>query len=349
LEKNEQIEVEPGFARDSFLEFGPRSLNGTPEEVRAACKRGFRKAFEHLVSEQPEGLRAALRWKWMERVESFSPFVPRAQRSEVPFQRLWVPSLVGSLLFGLLFLQFLGPLFLEDFYAFVVGAPIGGAFFVWLFAKMSRHPRFAKAVRWSIGIGVGALSISLLFSKIRGWWPFQKNPSWLQWIGVLVLSLLTIWMLYIFRPKQFVDEKERERALEFQWDVAMQALLDDMRKNPGAATTPAALPSPQAPQPGSLDLSASGVRQALEQLLQATQRSEGTGQSDASQQLLWALKSQGIQPLQLDPVFTFSSQHLDFFEPFGVVSEGDQVEVLQNAWVDAQGRPLVKGRIRKKR
>jgi hypothetical protein len=59
------------------------------------------------------------------------------------------------------------------------------------------------------------------------------------------------------------------------------------------------------------------------------------------------LGAEGIKPHVLEHGRRFSAELLDYYEPFGLLQDGDTIEVIQTAWIDQKGKAFLKGKLRR--
>lgn len=121
---------------------------------------------------------------------------------------------VGGLLIGFIaylrWRQLLGPLG-DDFYAVILGASMGVAFFA-----LAAHPHHAGRVLVAAAGAIGAAALSLLAAFSRPEW--HSLPAWSALFGGAVILLLAA-----LRTAQYVADPKTDRAIDF-WAGAAGAL-----------------------------------------------------------------------------------------------------------------------------
>jgi len=343
IEKNLEDKKEKKSIRHDVVEYRKRILYETSGEIQSVIKNDMS--------------------------ETEDLYVPPATVEFTKFERLAFPALVGSILFGILFHMFLGPLFAEKMYSVVVGMPLGASLFVWLFAKSIRHPKIAKVLKWATVVGFVGLTIGMVYTNIRGGIFGKLKVNFFQWLWLAIITLMIFWMLHIFKPVKTLNTLEIKTALKMQVNSQLKLIMkvcqiiisNNINKQNGKI---------KIKNEKQIDTEIERVREinsskedikiqnlvngkfvppTLEQMLISASTNDSQAALNSVKSFLNALSAQGIVTKSNDSFFVFSDDDKDCYDTFGIVNIGDEVEKMYNSWIDSTGKTMIRGLVRKVR
>ncbi len=313
----------------------------------------------HIIDQQmndcdedaKERMRYALTLEVNQNIEEYAHFyLPIPKLKFDAFERLSIPAIIGAILFGLFFYYTIGSLFKEEIFAAIIGMPIGAAFFVWLFSKVIKHPKITKLIKWSAVSGLVFITIGAVFSKLKKQFIFKPGLSFIQWIWLAILTLLTFWMLHLFKPRLEENVEEIECCLKNQLNILLYTVYDficfsiktlseqkSIKTNIGDSIPPTKNFFEESKM-----LSAS-----VQQMTYALETQDKDAALLSVNSFLNSLYSLGLHQLEKEQIFKFKHEDVKNYDTFGIIHEGDLVEQLFSAWVDDQGRCVFKGKVKK--
>ncbi len=269
------------------------------------------------------------------------------------FERLCVPALVGAILFGLIFFYTLGGFFKQELYSALIGMPLGACFFVWLFSKAIRHPKITKAIKWAALAGLGAITLGAIFSGFRKNIFIKNKINLFQWLWLALLTLLTFWLLNIFKPVKAENYEEIRLAIKTQLDdllkqlYEMLALSIDNHLNSGFSSSKGERETTLKVYPALENDEL--ISSSLHQMKFALEKADEKAAMISIRSFLNSLDSLGVHELERQREFEFVENDSLFFDKYGIIKEGDRVSQLYSAWVDKRGMCVFRGKVKKVR
>ncbi len=295
------------------------------------------------------------------KIASENYYIPRDKIVSVKYERLALPAFVGALLFGIIFYVFLGDMFADKFYAPLIGMPIGSTLLVWIFAKAAKHPKISSVIKWGTVAGFAGISIATVFSNLKGGFFGKKTINFFQWFLMALMTLLVFWMIHVFKPVVERDSEKIEEAVKSQLIQRINAMISvseiylDRKKNEEIKLTDnngVGSLSKTKTEKDTVDesfFSGKFIPPVLSQMQKCLELDDGKMALSSVQSYVNGLAAMGIKPYEKNGRFVFESGDEVFFDTFGIVEKGDMVEVLVPAWKSSNGKPIVRGTVRKVR
>lgn len=268
-------------------------------------------------------------------------------------ERLCIPALVGAILFGLIFFYTLGGFFKQELYSALIGMPLGACFFVWLFSKAIRHPKITKVIKWAAIAGLGVITVGAVFSGLRKNIFVKSKINFFQWLWLALLTLMSFWLLHIFKPVKAKNSEEIRLAIKTQLEGLLNELyetlmcqIDHHIHNGLSAQTGerenilkvySALESDEL------------ISSSLHQMKFASKKADEKAAMISVRSFLNTLDSLGVHELERREEFEFLEKDSAYFDKYGIIQEGDKVSQLYRAWVDKSGACVFKGKVKKVR
>jgi len=320
----------------------PEDLSLDPESLLAKTRRQFQRWVQQLADRLPVEERLDFKEFVDSQVNWDGFYIPPAQYYEPQWQRLSFIAFLGALFGGALSLSLFGRFFKEDMMAYIIGAPFGSLALVWLFAWLIRHPKKATLVQALLGLGSAGLTLGVVIATVKRTL-FPKSKFLLSGLLASLIGFFLLLVIQLFKPKKTVDTRLRREVMESQLAFLLRIVTSAYRTF--EISPPVLLSRPAAQTAGSVDnpyLSFS-----LDQLRRAMESRDPEMTLAAANSLVNSLTAGGIKPHDFEDGGPFTSELLDYYEPFGLVKPGDRVEVLKTAWIDQHGRPVFKGKLKR--
>ena len=277
-------------------------------------------------------------------------YIPQGKVEFTSFERLSIPAVIGAALFGLIFYYAFGSFFKEPLYSTLIGMPIGAGFFVWLFSKVIRHPLMSKMVKWVSVAGLAVITIGAVFSGLKKTIVFKPRISFLQWLWLTILTILTFWILHLFKPRKADNSEEIERCLKGQLKIFLldvyeicTFLLKENTEKPLTETGP----FKNEPQKNMFFENSQHIASSVQQMTYAVNNQDKEAALLSVNSFLNSLNSLGIHEKNNEKMFKYTKVDSDYYDSFGIIRDGDMVEQLYSSWVDDQERCVFKGKVKK--
>jgi hypothetical protein len=298
--------------------------------------------------ETKERVRYALTTQINRKIQGLPPFYILKMKVEfTAYERLLIPAFIGAVLFGIIFYYGLGTFFKDALYAPIIGMPFGAALFVYLFSKAIRHPFITKMIKWASVAGLAVITIGAVFTGLKNKLILKPKISFIQWIWLAILTVLTFWTLHLFKPRKVIDAEETKQVLEGQLAILlyeihafsqqMIAFLPEKIATEGTEQVDDKTPWISLQQSKKLTPSI--------QQMKFAENHEAALSSISS--FLNSLHAMGIREKEKEHTFQYSHSDIEYFDSFGIINEGDWVEQVYDAWVDDEGRCVFKGKVKK--
>ena len=314
-----------------------------PETINSEIKKSD--------DETKERIRYALTTQIDKKMQGLPLFyIPKMKVEFTAYERLLIPAFIGAILFGIIFFYSLGDFFKDALYAPIIGMPFGAALFVFLFSKAIRHPFITKMIKWSSITGLAVITIGAVFTGLKNKFILKPKISFIQWIWLALLTVLTFWILNLFKPRRVVDAEATKQVLEAQlaillYDVhafsqQMIAFLPEKVVIDGIEHVNDKTPWISIQQSRKLTPS-------IQQMKFAENHEDKEAALSSISSFLNSLHSMGIHEKEKEHTFQYSPSDTEYFDSFGIINEGDLVEQVYDAWVDEEGRCVFKGKVKK--
>jgi len=288
-------------------------------------------------------------------------YIPESKKMVVKYERLASTAFIGSILFGIIFYFLLGGIFTDKYYAALLGMPIGSAFLVWLFTKAAKHPKIASVIKWGSIVGFAGITIASIFSNLKGGFFGKKSINFFQWLFMGLTTLCVFWMIHIFKPEKITDISEVKKSIGIQLKQRIMTLCvlteahlskgldknykDEKISEENTQTIPV---SCDEKMDKSL-YSGKFLPAVFSKMLNSSRKNDEKLALVSINSYINALKASGIEPVEKARNFTFDENDEKYYDTFGIISSGDEVEILSDAWKAPDGKPLIKGMVRKVR
>jgi len=266
-----------------------------------------------------------------------SPYVPSWR-----WERVGLLGAFGALLGGWLVQSLLGFLFAFPQAGFILGAPLGAFLLIFGVAKLSTRPKVAKTVQFILGSMTVGFTIGGIFSLLRGRWLGNRGVNLVQWFGLAIASFLLIILIRLFQPEKKKDPQERKRSIEMQMQIIKGVLMAYLQTLISKESS-----NPAADQPHFLW--ADIMRDPLHNVHRAIEANDPQKAMDSCSGLIEHLYTQGLSPHFPPEPMLYTNETQNHFDLFGMVHEGEPIEMLRMAWVDNAGNTVIKGLVRRAR
>jgi len=317
-------------------------LSLDPESLSQETQRQFQRWVQHLADTLPLEKRLDFKESVETRVNWEHFYVPPAQYRDFRLQRLSFIACLGAVFGGALSLHFLGSLFKDAMTAYIIGAPIGSSFLVWLFAWLMRNPQKATLVQTLLGLGSAGLGLGVVIATVKRSL-FPKSRLILSGVLASLIGFFLVFAIQLFKPKKTVDTRLRRDVMESQLFGFLQTV--ELTYKALEASPPAS--SSYKPDTTRKSQDNPYVSFSLEQLHRAVESRDPHLALTAADSLVNSLTAKGVKPHSLKDGEPFTRELLDYYEPFGILKPGDAVEVLKTAWIDDKGRSVYKGKLKR--
>ena len=320
----------------------PEDLNLDTEILLQNTRRQFQRWVQQIADKLPVERRLNFKDSVENQVHWEHFYIPPAQYREPRWQRLSLIACLGAIFGGALSLHFLGGIFKEETMAYIIGAPIGSALLVWLFAWLIRHPKKATLVQTLLGLGSAGLGLGVVIATVKRSL-FPKSRFFLSGILASLIGFFLLFVIQLFKPKKTVDTRLRRDVMESQLFGFLQIVTYAYQ---ALEVVPPPLVSHQTDTTGASDGNPY-VSFSLDQLRRAVESQDPHMALTAANSLFNSLTARGIKPHELKDGDPFTREFLEFYESFGLIRPGDKVEVLKTAWIDENGRSVYKGKLKR--
>ena len=301
--------------------------------------------------ETKERLRYALTSQINKKFHGLPPFYfPKMKVEFTTYEKLLIPAFIGAVLFGIIFYYSLRTFFKDPLYAPIIGMPIGASIFVYLFSKAIRHPFITKIIKWASVAGLAFITIGAVFTGLKNRFILKPKISFIQWIWLALLTVLTYWILHLFKPRKIVDEEETKRVLEGQLAILLyeihilcqQMIVFLPEKNSFEVSERL-----QDDTQRLFILQSEKLMPSIQQMKYAENSEDKEAALSSISSFLNSLHAMGIREKEKEQIFQYTLSDSEYFDNFGIINEGDWVEQLYSAWVDEEGRCVLKGKVKK--
>jgi len=314
----------------------PEMINNEMKDSDEETKERVRYALTSQINKKIQGL------------PSF--YIPKMRVEFTAYERLLIPAFLGAVLFGIIFFYILGTFFKDPLYAPIIGMPFGAAFFVYLFSKAIRHPFITKMIKWASVAGLAFITIGAVFTGLKNKFILKPKISFIQWVWLALLTVLTFWTLHLFKPKKVMDEEETKKVLEGQLAILLyevHAFIHQM-----IVLLPEKIPFEDSEymQNGNQGLfiqQSKKLMPSIQQMKYAENQEDKEAALSSISSFLNSLHAMGIREKEKEQTFQYVLSDAEYFDSFGIINEGDWVELIYDAWVDDEGRCVFKGKVKK--
>jgi len=301
--------------------------------------------------ETKERMRYAMALEINQKIDSMPGFyIPQGKVAFTSFERLSIPAVIGAVLFGFIFYYVLGSFFKEPVYSTLIGMPLGAGFFVWLFSKAISHPLMSKMIKWISVAGLAVITIGAVFSGLKKTIVFKPRISFLQWLWLAILTIVTFWVLHLFKPREIENSEEIEYCLKGQLKIFLsdvyeicEIMMKESMENPLKET---ALFKNESKKKVYFENS-QHIASSVQQMTYAVNNQDKEAAMLSVNSFLNSLNSLGIHERKNEKTFQYTNEDSDYYDSFGIIQDGDVVEQLYSSWVDEQERCIFKGKVKK--